>query len=171
MYNLAQCFMFSCKVHPLHQPPFWVLQGLFRPPWQPSQVGGSIHNCWCSQVFSAVLSSHTHAHNNAPCTSLHHPPLLLPPQLLLLLPPDLSLPQLLPPGLAQSLQEASQLPLLSPAVKKEKQAKEENKTSGIPRKAIWVILFERLEVIAAIYTGKKREKKRKNRPHFHTYQP
>lgn len=122
--------------------------------------------------FECPLPLHAHAHTNAPCTSFIHPP-ALPPQLTLLLlllpPPDLSLPQLLPPGLAQSLQEASQLPLLSPTAKKERQAKEENKTSGIPRKAIWVILFERLEVIAAIYTGKKRRKK--NRPHFHTYQP
>ncbi|TWW73900.1 hypothetical protein D4764_15G0012960 [Takifugu flavidus] len=59
--------------------------------------------------------------------------------------PDLSLPQLLPRGFAQSLQEASQLPGLFPGAKKEKQAEEENKTSGAPRKAIWVILFERLE--------------------------
>lgn len=109
-------------------------------------------------------SLHTQMHTTTPpCTSLIHPA-ALPPQLallLLLLPPDLSLPQLLPPGLAQSLQEASQLPLLSPAAKKEKQAKEENKTSGTPRKAIWVILFKRLEVIAAIYTGKKKEEEKK----------
>lgn len=36
---------------------------------------------------------------------------------------------------------------------------EENKTSGTPRKAIWVILFKMLEVIAAIYTGKTRKKR------------
>lgn len=136
---------------------------------RPGTAGSSILNCWSSQILlpsSLQMCRHTHTHTSSPQLTL--------PQLTLLLlppPPDLFLPQLLPRGFAQSLQEASQLPRLSPAAKKEKQAKEENKTSGTPRKAIWVILFERLEVIAAIYTGKKRREKKKNRPHFHTYQP
>lgn len=126
--------------------------------------------------FFVASSIHTLQHNTPPPTppapASSTPKRSLPNSLSpLLLPPDLSLPQLLPPGLTQSLQEASQLPLLFPEAKKEKQAKKENKTSGTPRKAIWVILFKRLEVIAAIYTGKKKKKKKKNRPHFHTYQP
>lgn len=110
--------------------------------------------------FSIPTRIQTDTH--LPYTHLLYPfhPLYSPlsPHLTLLLPPDLSTPQLLPPGLAQSLQKASQLPLLSPAAKKEKQGREENQTSGAPRKAIWVILFKRLGVVAAIYTGKERKK-------------
>ena len=83
---------------------------------------------------------------------------------------SLSLPQLPPPSLAPSLQEAPLPPPPLPcSTEGEAGREEENTTSGTPRKAIWVILFKRLEVIAAIYTGK--EGKKKLCVHFHTYQP
>lgn len=132
--------------------------------------GGSFHNGRCCQIL-VPLPSHAHSHHNTPLLSTSfsiQPPALpsvthssssstsssTPRSLSLSLCHSCCLLAL--PTAFRRLSSSLSFP---PAAKKEKQATEENKTSGVPRKAIWVILFERLEVIAAIYTGKKKKKK------------
>lgn len=124
--------LFPSRTFPLHKPPLQVHRGWSHSPWQPSQVGGGVHNARGSPLLH---------HRRPPSVLTIMPPELvsstpqrsLPNWLSFFfffyfffvfspLPPELSLPQLLPPGLAQSFEEASQLPLLLPAVKKEKQA-------------------------------------------------
>lgn len=72
-YASPKFLLFPFGVYPLHLPPLWVLQGLFRSPWQPNQVGGSIHNGWCSQILVPPPFTRT-CTQQRPLHQFHPPP-------------------------------------------------------------------------------------------------